>query len=105
MDEESLDNPSACLTGPLEEDDDGGNSGGGSNLDINSIAEAHREKSRAQSDLKRQFEEFSRNLSFGRSGSRRERNKGGGGAGTGGSGGALNKNRLEIPSIAISDVR
>ncbi len=42
------------------------------------IAESHREKSRSQQDLKRQFEEFSRNLSFGRS--RHHRKGSGGGA-------------------------
>jgi hypothetical protein len=68
VDEDTLDNPSsACLTGPLDEEGneiEGGPSCGSSNLDINSIAEAHRERSKAQNDLKRQFEEFSRNLSF-----------------------------------------
>ena len=43
----------------------------GSGLDLASIASSHREKSRTQQDLKRQFEEFSRNLSLGRSRSRR----------------------------------
>ena len=50
-------------------------SGVGSGLDIMSIAEAHREKSKSQQDLKRQFEEFSRNLSFRRTGSDRRNKK------------------------------
>ena len=50
-------------------------------MNILSIAESHREKSKSQQDLKRQFEEFSRNLSFRRSGGR--------------------KKRLEIPEISV----
>lgn len=68
------DNPEPSLTGPpLGGPDGGGGSNSASatnsnaNLDILSIAEQHREKSKSQQDLKRQFEEFSRNLSLGRS--------------------------------------
>jgi hypothetical protein len=101
VDEDTLDNPSsACLTGPLDEEGneiEGGPSCGSSNLDIISIAEAHRERSKAQNDLKRQFEEFSRNLSF----SRRKGKGCRGGSGGGGGGGSFKK--LEIPAIALNN--
>lgn len=74
----------------------------GSSLDILSIAEAHREKSKSQQDLKRQFEEFSRNLSFRRAGSRNNKKKllhlGDLGGSTG-----LEGSIVESPSEALED--
>ena len=61
---------------PDSSTDDLAASSNNSALDILSIAEAHKEKSKSQQDLKRQFEEFSRNLSFRRSGSARNKKKG-----------------------------
>ena len=80
--------PEPSLTGPLEAGGSVTNNENNksSNLDIFAIAEEHREKSKSQQDLKRQFEEFSRNLSFRRSG-RAATNK-------------KKQNRLEISAAA-----
>lgn len=68
------------------------NESAGSGLNLAVIAESHREMTRSQTDLKRQFEEFSRNLSF-----RRTR-------GVPGSHKKLNShNHITIPEIALND--
>ena len=93
------------LKGPVgagsTQDDDGS---AGSNLDILSIAEAHREKSKSQQDLKRQFEEFSRNLSFRRAGSRNKKKLLHHLGELGGSPG-LEGSIVESPSEALEDER
>ena len=63
----------------------------GSGLNLTAIAESHREMTRSQSDLKRQFEEFSRNLSFRRTRGVTSKKKLG------------QHNHVTIPEIAVSD--
>ncbi len=102
------DNPEPSLTGPRGEEalENKENSGmddkasAGSNLDILAIAESHREKSKSQQDLKRQFEEFSRNLSFGRTRQARK-HRGGGGGGGHGHQGRQHRKSLDVPRISV----